>query len=306
MSSALFYLARFTINKIINCPQQWWTMTGDLLQVYYRLVYILRDQFCNQCSLSSTQVSVHSPNDTLKPMTETICYRDSLQLLSLQDALEKVTATLTRMFSITNKIDNKHIRPIASSRKPLRVLSSFGGAETFSQTWTSFLPVIFIPDRPMKTSGTPFFSTVCGFGQYVSMCRHATYSNRLDPVLDSDIYLVDHISSTSIEDVYLAVIAPSDYGAVPVMKGNRAEPSCRERHVKSFQSISCRKFEDSDALWDVIYDQGIFLDVDGSMASGYKVSNLTQKALANTHITVPVSFDFKTFPLSLSTCLDSL
>lgn len=176
------------------------------------------------------------------------------------------------MFSTTNKTDNKHITASASSRKPLRVLSSFGDATTFSQTWTSFLPTTFAPDRPIKMRGMPFFSTVCGSSQHESLCNRghrATYGNGLDPVFNSDVYRVYDISSASIKDVNLAMITSSDYGAVPVMEGNRMEPTCRERHVESLQSISCRKLEDGDALGDIVYDESIFLDIDGSVSSGY-------------------------------------
>lgn len=97
--------------------------------------------------------------------------------------LETGMVSLTRIFSVTNKTDNKHIKRIASSRKLLRVLFFFGGAATFSQTWTSFLPTTDVPDRPIKMRGTPFFSTVCSSGQYESMSSACSVQRQIVPSL---------------------------------------------------------------------------------------------------------------------------
>lgn len=210
------------------------------------------------------------------------------------------------MFSITNKIDNKHIRPIASSRKPLRVLSSFGGADTFSQTWTSFLPVIFVPDRPMKTSGTPFLSTVCGFGQmrqYVNTLRTATdWTQSLIPIsilsITSPVRLLKIYtwpwslpvimalfpSWKATERSLLVVNGTSKVFNRSVVENLKTATPCETSSMIKASSFTLM------AAWPLVT---------------IKVSKDSKTPLT-THITVPVSFDFKTFPLSLSTCLGSL
>lgn len=87
--------------------------------------------------------------------------------------------------------------------------------------------------------------------------QRAPYSDRLYPVFNSYVYRINDVSSASIEDVDFAMITSSDYRAVPIMKSHMTEPTRREWDVKGFQSISGRKFEDSDTLRDIVYDQSI-------------------------------------------------
>jgi hypothetical protein len=96
----------------------------------------------------------------------------------------------------------------------------------------------------------------------------STYCNRLNPVLYSNVYGVDDLASASVEDVDAAVITSSDNGAVSIVKSDIANPSCSEWNVEGLDPVSRRQFVHCHPLRDVVDDQCIFLDVDGSVSTG--------------------------------------
>ena len=113
-----------------------------------------------------SQVIPYLLTNKFQPLITILSNRDFLLFKSFQNCSKRIEA-LTSTFSNTNNTDSKHIKPSASSRKPLCVRSSFSGITIFSHTCMSVFP-IFVPKQPIIMSGVPVTSTVC----HSSQCKN--------------------------------------------------------------------------------------------------------------------------------------